>query len=460
MTGDALPADAAFAPLRRLVGGLTAACISIGVAIGSGIFRSPGEIVQQVGSVPLVLAIWIAGGGFTLAAGLVCAELATRLPRAGGDYAFLRAAYGDFVAFFFGWSYTVFIIGAGAATIAVALGEAACVLFSLPASRGPWIGVGAVTLTVGMNCLGLLTGAATQNLLTLLKSGVLLAVALAAIGWAWRHGPASAGADDFSALSAARRGGSGWGIAVALGLALQNALWAYDGVTDSVKLAEEIRDVRRTLPAALIGATALVTVIYVVVNLAFFAVLPPRQIAASQFVANDVMRLVLGDRAQRLTALLTVLLCVGSLASTTLATVRVTFALGRDGLGPRRFGRMSRGQSPVAALLLIGAITSVFAVRGGFERVLGIYTFAAAILYSLVYVSLLILRRRNVSESGGHFHCPAGRWLVAGLVATQAGLAVHAAWRQPGDMKNTLLIFAIIAALCPRPRYFHLSVPR
>src|SRR5262245_50570569 len=123
--------------LRRMVGPLTTFLIGMGVAIGTGIFRTPGIAAQQLGSPVWMLLVWVVGGLFVLASGLVSAELATRFPRAGGEYVFLREAYGPLFAFFFGYGYTVFILGGGCGTIAAASGEAAAEVFGIDVAHAP-----------------------------------------------------------------------------------------------------------------------------------------------------------------------------------------------------------------------------------------------------------------------------------------------------------------------------------
>lgn len=443
MPSSPLAAPVSRQPLRRLVGGLTAFCISIGVAIGSGIFRTPAEVARQLGSPSLIIAMWVFGGAFTLAAGLVSAELATRFPRAGGDYVFLREAYGEFAAFFFGWCYTIFIIGGGAATIAVAIGEFGCTLFNVPGSFGTPMALGSLVIIVALNAIGLRTGAGVQNLLSLLKLVALVGVAVAAIA-ADRPDAANVVAET-GALQQAWTARSGWGVGAALMLALQNVLWPFDGVTDSVKMAEEVRDVRRTLPRAMTLASLLLTAVYVLVIIAYMAVLPPGVLASSKFVASEVARRVAGAAGDRLVAGLVVLLCLGSLASTTLATVRVTFALARDGLALRRFGRMSQSQSPVAALVFIGLIAAFFVLTRDFDRVLGIYTFAAAVLFSMVYGALIVVRRRAGVDGPEVYRCPAGPLLAWVLILLQAGLAIAAAVRAPGDIAASAGLAVVVA---------------
>lgn len=417
------------------MGTTTALCVGLGVAIGSGIFRTPGEIAKQLNSGGWIIAAWIGGGLFTLAAGLVSAELGTRLPRAGGEYAFLREAYGDFVGFFYGWAYTFFGIGVGVAIMAVAFGEVTCEFLGLSHGRTPMVAAAGLAVVTTINCLGLRAGAGTQNVLTFAKVAALAGVAVAAF---FRGGVAAS-----HPVSAPELGPSLTQFAAGLG----GALWAYDGATDSVKMAEEVHDVRRALPRALISASLLVTGLYVLVNLAFLHIMSPAEMAQSTFVGNDAMKRVAGPSGATVLAGLTSMICFGAMVSTQLSSVRVTYALSRDGLGFGFLSKMSAAQSPVAALVAVGVVSTVFASIRGFEQVLSIYLFSTSILFSLNYLSLLVLRRRDEGHPPGVFRCPVAPLLVAGLIAVQACIACQIAAASPRDTLGTCLLLAIIVVI-------------
>ncbi len=426
--------------LRRLIGGTTALCIGLGVAIGSGIFRVPGDVAGQLGSPLPILLAWLAGGLITLAAGLVTAELATRFPEAGGEYVFLREAYGRFWAFFFGWSYTIFVVGGGAATIAVVIGEAGCQLLGWPRAWAAGVSSAVIVIVAALNAIGLRVGAGTQNVLSALKVLVLLAVAALAFV------PARSDSVPPEVTSAP----AGAGLLLAFAVALRQVLWCYDGTTDSVKMAEEIRDVRRALPRALIGSAILLTAVYVAINAAFLFAFSPREMAASKFVAGDLVLRAIGPAGQRVMSAVTVIVCVGSLASTTLATIRVTFALARDGLAFGGLARMSAAQSPVNALAAVALVSVLFVVSGSFEQVLAIYSFAAAVLFSLAYGSLLVVRardRRHGVDRRGVFECPAGGFVAVLLIIVQAAVALGAAWSHPRGAIGSLVLFVAVALL-------------
>jgi amino acid transporter len=434
------------ARLQRLVGSATAFLIGMGVAVGSGIFRTPGQIAAELGS-PLFIALaWLFGGLFVVAGSLVTAELATRFPEAGGEYVFLREAYGNFCAFLFGWGYSVFILGGGTAIIASALGEASCELLAIDVKWSNLIGAAAVIVTAVINALGLKAGAGAQNVLTMAKILALLLIALVAL----TLGRAEIDWGAPLRLSAGRTSAIAAFIAV-----LPPVLWAYEGSTDSAKMAEELRDVRRDLPRALIGSGLALTVLYLLVNLSFLRAMTPEEMVGSRFVANEVMLRLFGETGRTVMLVISVLLFAGALLSTMLAAVRVTFALARDGMAPLALGRMSSRQSPIAALISVGAIAALFTAFRGFGEILDIYFLAAAILFGLAYGSLIVFRLRDAAAGrpfpAHAFRCPLGPLVATFLIAVQiamAGLIVFESFetRKPGQLPDSIYTLLLLAA--------------
>lgn len=445
-------------PLKRVLGTPTAWLIGIGVAVGSGIFRTPGDVASELGSQWIIVGAWILGGLTALMQALVSAELATRYPKVGGEYVYLREAYGDFVAFFFGWSYTVFILGSAAATIGLAFGDFAADLFSDAATPaelttyGQRFAVGAVVAVTALNLFGLRTGAGAQNALTLVKIVALLAVVL--IGFVW--GSSSADAVQTAAAHAASAiAGPTTAAAtqptspfffhfIAAMLAVH---WSYDGATDSVKMAEEIKDVRRALPRALIGSAVTITLLYVLVNVALLRMVPAEDMVGMTFVPGEAMRRIFGPAGRDAMLLVAMFVCLGALNSMLLAAIRVTFALARDGLAFGFMARMSKSQAPVPALLVVGCLAVVLVTQRNFQEMLGIYYFVGAILFGLSFASLIVFRLREREFPAHAFRCPAGPLLAALIIAMQLVLAYDVVYRNPRDALYLTLSLAILPVL-------------
>ncbi|MEQ8278910.1 MAG: amino acid permease [Deltaproteobacteria bacterium] len=425
--------------LRRELGTVTAFLIGLGVAIGSGIFRTP-SLVSGVISAPwMIVGLWGLGGLFILCSGLVSAELSTRFPQAGGEYVYLREAYGELPAFFFGWGYTVFIIGGGAATIAAACGEASAELFGVDQAYARYFGAGALVAVTGINAIGLKAGAWMQNVLTATKVLAIVGVSIAAFTW-------GDSTTDWTAPLVVPEDRT---LFATLVLAFPPVLWAYEGTTDAVKMAEEVDDVHRALPRALIGSALTLTLLYVTINIAYLSVLAPSEIAASRFAPSDVMAKLFGEVGHKVMTLLSLVVFFGALSSTILATVRVTFALARDGLAPRGLARMSKSQSPVIALCTAASIALVFTLARGFSQILSIYFLAAAVLFGLAYASLLVFRHRDPPEGPPKhvFRAPGGPVIALLLILTQLAMGAMIVVESPLDSLYTVLLLASLAVI-------------
>ncbi|MCP4246576.1 MAG: amino acid permease [bacterium] len=413
-------------PLKRVLGLPTAFLLALGVAVGSGIFRTPGLVAEALGSSGWILLAWTCGGVVVLMQGMVTAELATRFPQAGGEYVFLRETYGRFMAFFFGWGYTVFIVGGGSATIAAGFGDFACELFGLEDSwSGAW-GAGAIVAVVAVNAMGLRAGAGFQNVLSVAKVTAL--VVLAAIGLIMGTRALSTWGPDVAATADS---GQSWLTLLAAGFL--PVLWCYSGTTDAAKMAEEIKGVRRALPRALIGSAVTLTAVYVMINAALMRVLAPSEMAGAASAPGEAMGRLLGPWGQSAVLVVAMLVCLAAISATILATVRVTFALARDGLAFRAWSRMSRRQAPVSALIAVGAFAAVLVWFRSFEKVLQIYFFAAPFLFGLTYACLIVQRVRERTVPSGVWRCPAGVLQAGALILLQAGIATSVAIDNPYD---------------------------
>lgn len=442
---DAQPSHSAGpAPLKRLVGPFTIVCVGVGGAIGSGIFATPGEAALYIRSPWIILALWVVAGFATFLQSLVMAELATRLPRAGGEYQFLKEAYGDFAGFFFGWAFTIFVVGAGGGTIAAAFGEFAASLFALE-GRTPQIalGCGAVASVVILNALGLRAGAVTQNVLTALKVLALLAMAVGAMVVAGRVTPILSVVEPEAAAPLTLQ----W-----LLVAYLPVFWPYTGATDSAKLAEELRDVQRTMPRALLASAAALTGIYVFFNYALFCALTTSEMAGARSAPALVFAGANLPRLRELILAVSAMICLGSISSVFLANIRVTYALARDGLTFRFLGRMSRAQAPVASLVVGGLLCCVFIANRSFGEILRIYFLGSAALFAMSYASLLVFRRRDRRAGRGFpvgvFRVPVAGAIVALLIILEAGIAwsiIHADYT--AGRPDSLWTLALLAAL-------------
>jgi len=389
--------------LRRDLGLAGAAAIVVGTVIGSGIFLVPRAMILSVGSPGMVFLVWIFGGMLTLFGALTYAELAAALPEAGGEYVYLRAAYGPFYGFLYGWTQTWVAKSASIATLATGLylylanfyPSLDRVLITVPLPIGPGgnpleirngqlLGM-AVIMSLGvLNYFGVKVGGGVQVAVTVVKvlciAGIVVAGLLAGEG----------STQHFSTSVAAPGGVTGFFAA------LVAALWAYDGWNNVNMVASEIREPRRNLPIALIGGTLIVMAIYLAANFAYFYVLPAGSVAGSDRVASEMMRHALGERGAAAVSVAAMVSMFAALNGSILAGSRVPYALARDGYFFRPYAIVSeKYHTPGISVLLLSAWSALLLLSGQYDNLYTLVIFPSWILYAMAAASVIVLRRRR-----------------------------------------------------------------
>lgn len=400
----------------------------IGIMVGSGIFRTPGPVAAQLGRPGLTLVVWVVGGVIAFVGALIFAELATRYPRAGGKYVYARAAFGPRAGFVVGWVEGVAIYTAAIAAIGVVCGEYLGRLIGASDVQAKVLGVGLIGLFTLINLSGVASGKWVQNVSTTTKLLALVAVIVAAL---WR----GSGAGWGGALTTAPHGAA---LGAALAVAFQAVIWTYYGYLDAGKIAEEIVEPGKSLPRIFLGGIAAVTLLYLLLNVAYVQVLPFDRIAGSKLVAADVMAALFGGGAGTVFAALALLVVLASLNGNIFVTPRVIFGLAREGLGPRVLARVNRGGSPWVAMIFVGVTAMALAVTGSFDSLLALSITLILVVDSLAVLSLLVLRRR---EPGAPFRVPWYPALPLGFVLMYLVLFVGAVLAQP---RVTGLALAVI----------------
>jgi basic amino acid/polyamine antiporter, APA family len=412
----------------------------VGIMVGTGIFRTPGVVAAQLGRPSLTLLVWLLGGAIAFAGSLIFAELATRLPRAGGKYVYAREAFGTRAGFLVGWVegaaiYTVAIGGIG-----VVSGEYLGRLLGSP-ERSSLLGVALVALFTGINLVGVASGRRVQNLSTAAKLLGLVVVAAAALA-------RGQGAGWHDSLPRAPHTGAALGAALAV--AFQAVIWTYYGYLDAGKIAEEVVDPGRNLPRIFLGGIAIVTALYVLLNVAYFQVLPFDRIAGSNLVAADVMAALFGSRAGTAFAALALLVVLASLNGNIFVTPRVIFGLARERLAPGALARVNAGGTPWVAMTCVGVAAMVLAATGTFESLLALSITLILVVDSIAVLALLVLRRRTPEAP---FHAPFSRALPLGFVAVYGGLFVGTVIAQPGVVLIALGVLGgafVLSVIPPR----------
>lgn len=439
MSGEELTS----APGRTLVrslGLIPAAALIITNVIGTGVFLKARVMTCNVGSPSLVLLAWALAGLLTLAGALCFAELSAMMPRAGGQYNFIEAAFGKLWAFLYGWMETLLDGAASIAALAAVIVIFASDTFS--ASLTPLqiqvASAGTIFVTMLLNLASVRANGHIATLITALKIGLILAIGLAALFFG----------RPFSGLAGGAVQGACDGVPVTsqlgvagFGAAMVGALWAYNGWADLSMVAEEVRDPGRTIPRAIIGSSLVIIGLYLVINLGYFFVLTPREIGdlpAEASVAGAVMMRLFGAGIASLLTAGMMLATFGALHSIFLTVSRLPFAMARDGLLPAGLAVISRRTSvPTRAILSLGAVAIGFAFSGSFDLLTDIIVFMLLVFNGLAVAAIIVLRHR-LPDAPRPFRLPA-YGLVAGLflIATSYLLLntlVATPWRALGSV--------------------------
>jgi amino acid transporter len=377
---DSNPSKVAPKPLLSVSDGIILIC---GMVIGAGIFKAPSIVASNTSSGAEFLAAWVLGGVISLCGALVYAELATRHPDTGGEYAFLSRGMGRGVAFVFAWSRMTVIQTGAIAAVAFVFGDYASEILRLgDKSSAVYAAIGVVALTA-LNVAGTLQSKGLQKVMQyLLFAGLVFLVVAGFLGGA----PAKP--------AAAASGGS-------FGLAMIFVLLTFGGWNEAAYLSGEVRDARRSMIRILLFGILTVTVIYLLVNVAYLTALGLGGMKESKAVAADLTRLALGDKGAVLIALIVCLAALTTMNAAVFTGARTTYALGRDfaffgALGAWR----EAGSTPANALLVQGAITLVLVVASavtpdGFSAMVAYTSPVFWTFFLLTAITLFVFRRSN-----------------------------------------------------------------
>jgi APA family basic amino acid/polyamine antiporter len=391
--------------LERRLGVFSATAIIVGSMVGSGIFIAPSIMAGYVATPGVWLGLWLVGGLLTLLGALSYGELCAMMPHAGGQYVFLREAFGSLAAFLYGWTFFLVIQTGTNAAVAIAFakflggvglraGEGDVVLSfgAYTLSRAQVVAVGVISLLTWVNARGLREGAALQNVFTVLKVGAI--ALLVVVGVSSGKGSLS----HYSPLLGTQLGPQavGMGFLAAIGVAMSKTLFAYDAWNTVTFAAGEVRDPQRSLPRALVVGTVVTTLAYTAASAVYLYVLPLDRIArvAENRVATDVGGTLLGGAGVTLVSIAILVSTFGCVNGLILGGGRVLFAMSRDGLFFRAAARLDPvRRTPRAALVLQGLWSAVLAVSGSYDRLLTYVIFASLAFNALTVVGLLVLRR-------------------------------------------------------------------
>jgi basic amino acid/polyamine antiporter, APA family len=398
--------------LIRGIGLLAATSIVVGGVIGTGVFLKARVMTCNVGAPRMVIIVWIVAGLFSLAGALTYAELAAMMPRAGGEYLFIREAYGPLWGFLYGWMRFFVATSGGQAALAAGFaiffnvvtgGMLGTNYFTLDLAgyQAGFGGVQALAITAIfvitlVNCAAVSTGGNIASAFTVLKVVLVTGVGVGAFLLArgdWGHFALSRASGACEGVEPWARGGiSGFGAAMI------GALWAYNGWNELTYVAGEVSHPQRNLPLALIGGIGVLGVLYVFVNSSYLYVLTPDEVAGvptSSSVATEVLGRFVGPVAGRLMAGAMAMSTFGALLVAILLGARIPYAMARDGLFFRYLAHVSpRTCVPIRALLAQALWASFLVLSGSFDTLTDYSMFAILIFVALAASSVFVLRRK------------------------------------------------------------------
>lgn len=412
----------------------------IGGSIGSGIFLTPQSVAANLGTPIPFLLVWLTGLVVTLAGCFAFAELGSMFPETGGQYVYLRHAYGDFVGFLFGWMiFTVNMTG-GCAALAVGFARYVGVVIPRLSAERALFHVAGVTFTVGemmavaavafitiVNVFGVKAGSVMQNLAAWTK---FTAVALfIAIGFVFGHGSAA----HFTTAAA-----GGYSSAVGFGIALIAVFWTFDGWVFAGYISGEVKQPERNVPRGMVIGMCIVGTVYVTMNVLYLYAMPVHQIAASNVVAERAAELLFSPRFGGAIAALVAISCFGGTAAALLAGARVYYAMAEDGLFFQKMASVHpRWHTPAFSLIAQGVWTCVLCLTGSYEQ-LFTYTMFMTVVFYAATVAAVFLFRRRLPDTARPYRCTGYPWLPALYVAVTGAWTLNALIARPKESLSGL----------------------
>lgn len=377
---------------RQTLSVADACAMIVGLIVGAGIFGTPSIVAGAVGDTTTLFAVWIAGGLFSIVGALCYAELATSFPSAGGEYHFIRRAYGHSLAFLYGWARMTVIVAGSIAVFAYLFGDYMSRVIPLGShSSAIWAAAVVVALT-WVNYRGIREGKATQNVFTVLEVGGLILIVIAGLFVA---SPAT--------VVAPAEAGSGqpWYMGAGIGSAMVFVLFTFGGWNDAAYISAEVRDRERNMAKSLLIAITIVTLLYLLVNLAYVKGLGYDAMARSDAVAADLLKAAWGSTGEKLIAVMIAIAALTSVNGSIIVGARSNYALGRDFPLLSVLGRWDEESgTPRQAMLVQGGIALALVGLGAIQKAgfKGLVEYSLPVFWGfflLTGLALFVLRVRE-----------------------------------------------------------------
>ena len=417
----------------------SATALVIGHTIAVGIFLTPAELIGGVASPALTLGLWLGCGVLVLAGAFTFGELASRYPRAGGLYVYLREAWGERIAFLYGWQSLLVMDPGITAALAVGLSEYVVVLW--PASRGAerWMAIAVIWTLAALSMAGLRLSARVVSMITVVKVAAFVAVIVVAFG------AGSGGWSHYEPFVARHDTGVPVGEAIALGLV--SVFFSFGGFWEASRIAGEVRDAPRIMPAALTLGVTCVTVIYLAMTTAFIYLVPVQQATSAAEFARHAGEAMLGEAGPSVFALIVVLSVLASVLALLIMAPRLYVAMSDDGLFPSALATVNTAASPARATALLALLASVFVSVATFQQIVAFFMCTSMGFVALAAAALVVVRRRTPDEPT--FRAPGHPLSTALFVALVLGVVTLLAVNRP---RQALAGFGIVLLGLPAHR--------
>jgi len=430
--------------LVRGLGLLDSVLLLVGGIIGSSIFLTAKDIAQALPHPALFLLVWILGAGVSMCACFAFAELGSMFPDSGGQYVYLREAYGDLTAFLYGWM--LFSVGNGGSIAALAVGAAAYLGSMIPAisqehvvlttagiaiTRAQLVALALIAIVTTVNVVGLRRGTIFQNAATWAKFIAMAAFVI--LGFAigkgdWHH---------FTTPHGMLNGiGMNMGFSQmlsAFGVALIAVFWAYDGWVYITWVAGEVKEPRRNVPLAMVLGVLIVGVVYIAMNMTYVYALPLNQVAQHETIAQASAAVLFSPAAAMWLSALIALSVFGALACAVMSCARVYYAMALDGVFFHQMARVHpKWRTPAVALIGQSAWAAVLALSGRYDQLYTYVIYGMVLSYTLTVVGLFILRRRR-PDIPRPYRCTGYPWLPALYVFMGAAWTLNTVITRPAE---------------------------
>ncbi len=398
--------------LSKSLGFATVLAIVIGAIIGSGIFKKPAVIANELGSPELTILVWVIAGLITLIGALSNAEVASMIPETGGQFVYFQKMYGNLFAYTYGWSLLAVIQTASIASITYVFAEYTEFFIHLPRFSPaieesfkmylPFVGwifplrdIGVKSLTVfticflsGINYLGIKYGGIIADIVTWLK--VLVMLILIILAFTFSGGSTANFTTDLPTYQ-----GINIGVFSAIILSLSAIFWAYDGWNNITYIAGEVKEPQKNIPKALIIGTIIVIIIYTAINLAYLYVLPIQEMAQSKLVAADLANKALGSIGGAIVAALVMVSTFGTSNGTIMVSSRVYYAMSKNGMFFNKIGEPHpKYHTPGNSLILQAVWSSLLVFSGSFDDLTDMLIFVSWIFYAFGALGVFVLRKK------------------------------------------------------------------